>query len=104
MTAEPPQRLSASGRPLSARLQRFQKTFAMGEDIDADRIAAHIEHGLLTVHLPLSKPKVKGPRRIPVESPVDTPTALAAAAAERPTASAPPAELAEQASPADPLQ
>lgn len=44
----------------------FQRTFSIGEMIDADRIVAELTNGVLTLHLPKAE-KVK-PRRIEVKA------------------------------------
>jgi HSP20 family protein len=44
----------------------FYRAFAIGEDIDADRIAAELKHGVLTVHLP--KREAARPRKITVRA------------------------------------
>lgn len=43
---------------------RFQRSFALPSAVDADKIEAHFEHGVLSVHLP--KKEVARPREIPI--------------------------------------
>lgn len=42
----------------------FYRQFTIGEVIDAEKISAELNHGVLTVHLP--KTDAVRPRRIPV--------------------------------------
>ncbi len=44
----------------------FERTFAIGESIDAEKISAEMKNGVLTLHLPKSE-RVK-PRRIDVKT------------------------------------
>lgn len=44
----------------------FQRTFAIGESIDASQIAAELQRGVLVLHLP--KVERVQPRRIPVQA------------------------------------
>ncbi|MFO0903896.1 MAG: Hsp20/alpha crystallin family protein [Pirellulales bacterium] len=44
----------------------FQRSFAIGESIDASRIAAELSRGVLVLHLP--KVERAQPRRIPVQT------------------------------------
>jgi HSP20 family protein len=48
------------------QLGDFHRVFSVNEDIDADKIAAQLGHGVLTVHLPKSE-KVK-PKKVTVKS------------------------------------
>jgi HSP20 family molecular chaperone IbpA len=43
----------------------FRRTFAIGPDVDLDKITARIENGVLEVHLP--KKEAAKPRLIPIE-------------------------------------
>ena len=45
---------------------RFERVFTLPSSVDADRIEAHFEDGLLTVHLP--KTEKARPREIPVSA------------------------------------
>jgi HSP20 family molecular chaperone IbpA len=45
----------------------FYRSFTIGEAIDAEKIAAELKHGVLTLHLP--KTEAVKPRRIEVQSP-----------------------------------
>ena len=38
---------------------KFQQTFLMPEDADAEKIAAKVEHGVLNIHIPKLKPVEK---------------------------------------------
>ena len=44
----------------------FRRVFAIGPDVDVDRINAEIEHGVLRVHLP--KKEAAKPRKIPIKN------------------------------------
>jgi HSP20 family protein len=45
---------------------RFERSFRVPANVDADAVAARYENGVLTVHLPTTEES--RPRRIPVES------------------------------------
>lgn len=56
------------GQPLAEeyRFADYRRAFAMPEGIDAEKIAAELSNGVLTVHLP--KSSAKRPRRIDVRT------------------------------------
>ena len=51
----------------------FSQTFRLGENIDADGVAAKFVGGILTVQLPYKAPKPTGPRRIAIQTPPTLP-------------------------------
>lgn len=48
------------------RVAQFKRTFVLGNDLDSEKIAANIKHGVLTIQLP--KREQAKPRRIAVRA------------------------------------
>lgn len=52
---------------IERRYGRFERSFQVPASVDAGRVSARFDHGVLTVHLP--KVETAKPRRVPVEAP-----------------------------------